>query len=255
MKCQYGTKVQSKDGKSFVMVLRPTAELWTLALPHRTQIIYNVDISTIIFRLELCPGKVVVESGTGSGSLTTSLARAVAPTGRVYTFDFHQLRVEQARTEFKKHRLDEVVVANQADACLDGFKIPPGTLADAVILDLPNPWEAVGNAAAVLKDRGGICTFSPCIEQVQKTCQTLRDQGFTNLSTVEVLLRVWERQHVSVDVPRYDIVDVSGSRALGPHALTRIRNKKRGREEGGGGGGGKEEEEEDDPAAEARQSA
>lgn len=91
-----GTKVFSNKGK-FVYLLAPTPELWTLVLSHRTQILYIADISFVVMYLEVVPGCVVLESGTGSGSLSTSLARAVAPTGHVYSFDFHEQRAVSAR--------------------------------------------------------------------------------------------------------------------------------------------------------------
>ena len=62
---RYGTRVGLSRGYGYV--LHPTPELWTKCLPHRTQILYATDISLVTMQLELRPGSVVVESGTGSG--------------------------------------------------------------------------------------------------------------------------------------------------------------------------------------------
>ncbi|XP_040987850.1 tRNA (adenine(58)-N(1))-methyltransferase catalytic subunit TRMT61A-like [Juglans microcarpa x Juglans regia] len=85
----FGTKVFSNKG-GFIYLLAPTPELWALVPSHRIQILYIADISLVIMYLEIVSGCLVLESGTGSGSLTTSLARAIAPTGHVYSFDFHE---------------------------------------------------------------------------------------------------------------------------------------------------------------------
>ena len=40
--------------------------------------------------------------------------------------------------------------------------------------------------------RAKFCSFSPCIEQVQRTCEALRAHGFVDVRTVECLLRQME---------------------------------------------------------------
>jgi tRNA (adenine57-N1/adenine58-N1)-methyltransferase len=94
---RYGARVVGADGRSWLLLLRPTPALWTRVLRHRTQILYAPDIANICANLALAPGRLVLESGTGSGSLTTSLARAVAPHGRVFSFEFHAQRAAAAR--------------------------------------------------------------------------------------------------------------------------------------------------------------
>ena len=41
----YGAKVFGRGGKGWVTLLAPSAELWTMVLRHRTQILYIADIS------------------------------------------------------------------------------------------------------------------------------------------------------------------------------------------------------------------
>uniref|UniRef100_A0A1J3HVX0 tRNA (adenine(58)-N(1))-methyltransferase n=1 Tax=Noccaea caerulescens TaxID=107243 RepID=A0A1J3HVX0_NOCCA len=192
-----GTKVFSNKGK-FVYLLAPTPELWTLVLSHRTQILYIADISFVVMYLELVPGCVVLESGTGSGSLSTSLARAVAPTGHVYSFDFHEQRADSAREDFEKTGISSLVTVEVRDIQGEGFPEKLSGLADSVFLDLPQPWLAVPSAAKMLKQDGVVCSFSPCIEQVQRTCEVLRSE-FIEIRTFEVLLRTYEVKEVKVD--------------------------------------------------------
>lgn len=93
----YGSKVYSRNQKGFVYLLRPTPELWSRVLPHRTQLVYPTDGSFIVGQLQLGMGSTVVESGTGSGSFTHFLARAVGHGGKVITREFHAQRAQQAR--------------------------------------------------------------------------------------------------------------------------------------------------------------
>lgn len=48
---------------------------------------------------------------------------------------------------------------------------------------------------------GRFCSFSPCIEQVQRTCQALAARGFTELSTLEVLPQVYNVRTISLPSP------------------------------------------------------
>jgi len=50
----------------------------------------------------LKPGYKVVESGTGSGSLSVSIMKAIFPTGHLFTYEFNLIRADKARDDFRR---------------------------------------------------------------------------------------------------------------------------------------------------------
>lgn len=197
----YGSQIPSTTGSGFIHVLKPTPELWTLSLPHRTQIVYTPDSSYIIQRLKVLPGSVVIEAGTGSGSFSHAFARSVGDSGKLYTYEFHESRFIEAQREFKEHGLldnDRVQITHR-DVCKDGFEIAGIDMiaSTSVFLDLPSPWEAIPHLIdqknIVNRQRlVSICCFSPCMEQVIKTVEALKQYGFQRIEMVEVQAKKWE---------------------------------------------------------------
>ncbi|KAJ7701423.1 tRNA methyltransferase complex GCD14 subunit-domain-containing protein [Mycena rosella] len=180
----FGSKVGSRSGKGFIHILRPTPELWTMALPHRTQILYIADISFITSYLDIRRGSRVIEAGTGSGSFSHSVARSIGPSGHLWSYEFHEVRAKKAREEFAQHGMSDIVTLTHQNVCKDGFNLTDA--ADSVFLDLPAPWDAIEHAKQALrKDRTTrICCFSPCMEQVLRTVSALNDAGFTGVLRV-----------------------------------------------------------------------
>ncbi len=75
-----------------------------------------------------------------------------------------------------------MVTVQHRDVYGSGFPDELAGRADAVFLDLPQPWKALAAAKMALRGRGRICCFSPCMEQVQETCKVLREMGFVGAS-------------------------------------------------------------------------
>jgi len=91
----------------------------------------------------------MVESGTGSGSLSTSLSKCILPTGHLYSFEFNENRVERAKIDFKQLGLSDYITVTHRDVLSKGFLLDECVTeecADAVFLDLPNPHMAVKHA-------------------------------------------------------------------------------------------------------------
>lgn len=171
----------------FAHLMPPTPETWTLALPHRTQVVYTPDYSYILQRLRVRPGDHIIEAGAGSGSFTHAAARAVfngypggddqgetqgenegkfakrrkrgKRWGQVYSFEYHAPRAKQLQEEIASHALDSIVTTTNRDVYADGFCLNSADEpdADVIFLDLPAPWLALKHltrsppSSAVLK--------------------------------------------------------------------------------------------------------
>nr|BAN64456.1 conserved hypothetical protein [Babesia bovis] len=192
---QYGQKFYwDSVANRWSVILQPTGELITRTVTHRTQILYRADISLAILLLDLYPGKKVLECGTGSGSLSYSLATTVAPTGHLYTFDFHNQRKVYAEQFFKDVHVMQYISVYDRDAySKEAFLTEEVTESsiDAVFFDLPSPWDALENGKQVLKNFGKLVTFSPTVEQSQRMSIALSEAGFIEIKTFEVLCKPW----------------------------------------------------------------
>ncbi|KAL1235362.1 Vacuolar protein-sorting-associated protein [Trichinella spiralis] len=167
---KYGSKITCPKG--YVHVLRLTPDLWTLTLTHRTQILYTKDWSLVILQLELKPGNRVAEAGTGSGSLSNAIIRCIGRTGKLFTFDIDENRVKAANQDFQLQGYESVAVAEQKDSVKRAMK------------------------------RHKLCrfgSFSPCLEQVQHTCQILGECGFVDIITIECVQRTLHVRPVKFD--------------------------------------------------------
>ncbi|KKZ68923.1 hypothetical protein EMCG_00094 [[Emmonsia] crescens] len=212
----------------FIHLLPPTPESWTASLPHRTQVVYTPDYSYILHRIRARPGSTLIEAGAGSGSFTHAAARAVfngypsqtdpesnKHLGKVCSFEFHAQRAVKVREEIRDHGLEGIVHVNHRDVYNEGFLLGQSFAgesprANAVFLDLPAPWLALKHLVREPADGSlspldpsspvYICTFSPCLEQVQRTISSLRQHDWISISMVEIA-----HHHIEVRRERYGI--------------------------------------------------
>ena len=246
-------KAAVEAASGFVHILPPTPEIWTASLPHRTQVVYTPDYSYILHRIRARPGTVLIEAGAGSGSFTHAAARAVYngssiaeqgeskvkgpdenPYGKVYSFEFHEQRAQKLKDELQEHGLANVVKLTHRDVCQEGFipfQTPPSDLnANAIFLDLPAPWLALkhltrSGPSSPLDPRASIhlCTFSPCIEQVQRTITTLRQLGWLEIEMVEIAAKRIEVRRERVGLQEEGLRGVNDSPASVDEAIARLR--------------------------------
>lgn len=190
-----------------VLVVRPTLGDFVREMPRGPQIIYPKDLGNITNFADVFPGATVVEGGLGSGALTSALLRAVGPEGRVITYEIDETVVPRAVKNIEKFHRDR---SNHVVSIADIYQGIEEREVDRVVLDVPEPWQAVAGTGDALVMGGIVLSFVPTIMQVQQFVLELeRDTRFQMITTVETLLRSWHVTKRSVR-PDHRMVAHSG---------------------------------------------
>jgi tRNA (adenine57-N1/adenine58-N1)-methyltransferase len=184
---EFGEPIKSSLGTTFV-TLKPSLPDYIMKSSRNTQITYPKDAALIVMFSGIGPGSRVVESGTGTGALTTALAHYVGQTGKVYTYELRSEFQKNATKNLQRARLLDHVEMKSGDVTMG---IDEEDL-DAVILDLATPWLVVPHAYKALKPSGIIVSFSPTIDQVVRTTEALKENSFVFIETVECMMRTMQ---------------------------------------------------------------
>ena len=184
----YGFKLESSMGYIFY-VLEPLIYDYIYKSKRSTQIIYPKDAAIITLFSGLHPGSRVIESGIGSGALTIALANIIRPNGKIYAYEIKENYIPIAVKNLKRAGLAEFVEIKNRDANI-GFDEKN---VDVIILDLATPWLIIPVAYKALKNSGVLVSYSPTIDQVQKTVYKMNENNnFVDIHTIECLLREWQ---------------------------------------------------------------
>ncbi|VWU50367.1 tRNA (adenine(58)-N(1))-methyltransferase catalytic subunit TRM61, putative [Hepatocystis sp. ex Piliocolobus tephrosceles] len=189
---EYGHKIYDTLYRNYIYVLKKSPELIASSLKRQTQILYEHDISFICLLANALPNKTIIEAGTGTGCLTYALASSVLPYGTIHTFEFNQERYLQVKKQYESfYNIKNNIIFYHKDIINYDFKeFKEGTI-DSVVLDMPNPWLCIKKFHNLLKERGIIVIFLPCIEQVYKIVDALEENNFCEIITYELINKSW----------------------------------------------------------------
>lgn len=196
--------------------VRPTLSEYILEMPRGAQVIYPKDIGPILMLADIFPGARILESGVGSGALTSALLRAIGPTGHVTGYEIRDDFAARAIANVHGFLGDDVPLDVHVRDVYEG--IDERNL-DRVVLDLPEPWRVVKHAAEAIRPGGILIAYLPTILQVGRLREEIAASPFGMAETLEVMHRGWHVEGQAIR-PDHRMVAHTGFLTVARHLAT-----------------------------------
>ena len=183
-----GARIETNRGH-ILLAFHPTLGDYVLEMAHPTQVVYPKDMGAIIMHGEIFPGARVLEAGLGSGGLTLALLRAVGDMGKVVSYEIRPDLIDKATANIRAFSPN---VQNFEVKVRDVYEEIDEPELDRIVLDVPEPWHVVPEAARTLTPGGIFLSYLPTVLQIHELQAALvEDPHFELMETVEVLERPW----------------------------------------------------------------
>lgn len=155
------------------------------SIERKAQLLTSKDIAMILHLCGVVSGSSVVEGGAGSGALTIAILASVGAGGHLTTYEVREDFATLARKNVESVSLSGSWTLKIGNICerIDERGV------DAVVVDIPNPWDCVVAAKSALRAGGVFCAFIPNVNQVVSAVSALRDNSFADVRAIETLQR------------------------------------------------------------------
>lgn len=187
----YGFVIKTHLGKEFYAVRPTVLDLFAKMITRTAQVILPKDLSLILGYTGVSSDSLVVDAGTGTGYLAVFLANYL-PNGKVVTYENDKRFAKIAKENIKLSGLNNLKLKQK-----DISKGIDEKYIDLVTLDLQHPEKIVKHAYKSLKVGGWLVVYSPTIEQVIKIIKEIRKVGFSEIKTVENIVREWQTERTT----------------------------------------------------------
>lgn len=183
----FGCETTTHKGASYT-VFKPTIADFLRFIKRKTQVLYAKDLGYIVLKLDIRSGMKVIECGSGSGAASSVFAFALAPEGRLVTYEAREEFSQLARQNVERLGLGDVVTFRHLDI-EHGFDESD---ADALFLDVKFPERYLRHCWDALKPGGNLCVFVPTTNQVCDVLAGFEQLPFAATEVVELFLRSYK---------------------------------------------------------------